>query len=158
MTTSLLSSLKVTARPNIEPKPPIIGKRLKLIEKLEQQQEMATCMLENKPFEAFREKMVKDVVTGERTKQRRAVSVKPWYYDSDGHYFLEVKVNNKPIDIQQDKPAIDIGDKAHLPKTIETIIQAVEKGELDSFIIAKVVIGKKATSTKPSADKTSAKS
>jgi hypothetical protein len=157
MTTSLLSSLKVTARPKIEPKLPIIGKRMKLIEKLEQQQEMATCMLENKPFEAFREKMVKDAVTGERTKQRRAVSIKPWYYDSGGHYFLEVKVNNKPIDIQTGKPAIDVGDKADLPKTIETIILAVEQGELDSFITAKVVIGKKATPAKPDTAKTSGK-
>jgi hypothetical protein len=157
MTTSLLSSLKVTARPKIEPKLPIIGKRMKLIEKLEQQQEMATCMLENKPFEAFREKMVKDAVTGERTKQRRAVSIKPWYYDSDGHYFLEVKVNNKPIDIQTGKPAIDVGDKADLPKTIETIILAVEQGELDSFITAKAVTDKKATPAKPDTAKTSGK-
>jgi hypothetical protein len=136
MSTPLLSSLKVTARPKIEPKAPIIGKRMKLIEKLEQQQEMATCMIEKRPFEAFREKMVKDPETGERSKQRRAVSVKPWYYDSDGHYFLEVKVNNKPIDIQQGKPAIDIGDKTELPNTIETIIHAVEKGELDKFLLA----------------------
>lgn len=158
MTSSLLSSLKVTARPTIEPKPPIIGKRLKLIEKLEQQQELATCMLENKPFEAYREKMVKDLTTGERTKQRRAISVKPWYYDSDGHYFLEVKVNNKPIDIQTGKPAIDVGDKADLPKTLETIIRAVEKGELDNFIMAKTTTGKKATSTKPDTNKASSKS
>ena len=145
MTTSLLSSLKVTARPKIEPKLPIIGKRLKLIKKLEQQQEMAICMLENKPFEAYREKMVKNPETGERTKQRRAISIKPWYYDSDGHYFMEVKVNNKPIDIKAGKPAIDVGDKAELPKTIDTIIHAVEKGELDNFILAKTKTGKKTT-------------
>ena len=35
MTTSVLSSLKVTARPKLESKPPVIGKRMKLIEKLE---------------------------------------------------------------------------------------------------------------------------
>lgn len=158
MTTSVLSSLKVTARPTIEPKLPIIGKRMKLIEKLEQQQEMVTCMLESKPFEAYREKTVKDPVTGERTKQRRAVSVKPWYYDSDGHYFLEVKVNNKPIDIQAGKPAIDVGDKTDLPKTIETVIQAVEKGELDTFILAKINPAKNAPQAKSIASKTSGKS
>ena len=137
MTTSVLSSLKVIARPKIEPKSPVIGKRMKLIEKLEQQHEMATCMIEKRPFEAFREKMVKDPQTGERTKQRRAVSVKPWYYDSDGHYFLEVKVNNKPIELQQGKPAIDIGDKTALPQVIDTIIKAIEQGELDTYLLAK---------------------
>ncbi|RPH23290.1 MAG: hypothetical protein CBB67_000975 [Alteromonadaceae bacterium TMED7] len=137
MTTSVLSSLKVIARPKIEPKPPVIGKRMKLIEKLEQQQELATCMIEKRPFEAYREKLVKDPETGERKKQRRQINVRPWYYDSDGHYYLEVKVNNKPIELQQGKPAIDVGDKAKLPEVIETIIKATEKGELDAFLIPK---------------------
>ncbi|MCC2606807.1 DUF6641 family protein [Planctobacterium marinum] len=151
MTPSVLSSLKVIARPKIEPKPPIIGKRLKLIEKLEQQQEMATCMIEKRPFEAYREKTVKDPQTGERTKQRRQINVRPWYYDSDGHYYLEVKVNNKPIDLQKDKPAIDVGDKSKLPEVIETIIKATEKGELDAFLQPPQQVKK--TPAKPDASK-----
>ena len=135
MTTSVLSSLKVIARPKIEPKPPVIGKRMKLIEKLEQQQEMATCLLEKRPYEAYREKTVKNPETGEKQKQRRQIQVRPWYYDSDGHYYLEVKVNNKPVELLQGKPAIDVGELKLLPSTIETIIQAVEKGELDSFLL-----------------------
>ncbi|MCF2949261.1 hypothetical protein L0668_14175 [Paraglaciecola aquimarina] len=137
MTTSVLSSLKVIARPKIEPKSPVIGKRMKLIEKLEQQKDMATCMIEKRPFEAFREKMVTNKETGERQKQRRPVSVKPWYYDSDSHYYFEVKINNKPVELQKGKPAIDIGDKSKLPEVIDTIIKATEKGELDELLLAK---------------------
>ena len=145
MTTSVLSSLKVIARPKIEPKPPVLGKRLKLIEKLEQQKEMAVCMIENRRFEAFRDKKVKNPETGEVTVQRRPTTVRPWYYDSDDHYYLEVKVNNKPIDLQKGKPAIDIGDKAKLPEVIDTIIKATESGELDEFLL-KPAIPKKAKS------------
>lgn len=143
MTTSVLSSLKVIARPKIEPKPPVLGKRLKLIEKLEQQKEMAVCMIENRRFEAFRDKKVKNPETGEVTVQRRPTSVRPWYYDSDDHYYLEVKVNNKPIDIQKGKPAIDVGEKAKLPEVIDTIIKATESGELDDFLL-KPAVPKKA--------------
>ena len=143
MTTSVLSSLKVIARPKIEPKPPVLGKRLRLIEKLEQQKEMAVCMIENRRFEAFRDKKVKNPETGEVTVQRRPTSVRPWYYDSDDHYYLEVKVNNKPIDIQKGKPAIDVGDKAKLPEVIDTIIKATESGELDGFLL-KPAVPKKA--------------
>ncbi|QPL50793.1 DUF6641 family protein [Alteromonas sp. B31-7] len=139
MTTSVLSSLKVIARPKIEPKPPVLGKRLKLIEKLEQQKEMAVCMIENRRFEAFRDKKVKNPETGEVTVQRRPTSVRPWYYDSDDHYYLEVKVNNKPIELQKGKPAIDVGDKAKLPEVIETIIKATESGELDEFLLKPAV-------------------
>ena len=143
MTTSVLSSLKVIARPKIEPKPPVLGKRLRLIEKLEQQKEMAVCMIENRRFEAFRDKKVKNPETGEVTVQRRPTSVRPWYYDSDDHYYLEVKVNNKPIDLQKGKPAIDVGDKVKLPEVIDTIIKATESGELDGFLL-KPAVPKKA--------------
>ncbi len=145
MTTSVLSSLKVIARPKIEPKPPVLGKRLKLIEKLEQQKEMAICMIENRRFEAFRDKKVKNPETGEVTVQRRPTTIRPWYYDSDDHYYLEVKVNNKPIELQKGKPSIDIGDKAKLPEVIDTIIKATESGELDEFLL-KPAIPKKAKS------------
>ena len=143
MTTSVLSSLKVIARPKIEPKPPVLGKRLKLIEKLEQQKEMAVCMIETRRFEAFRDKKVKNPETGEVTVQRRPTTVRPWYYDSDDHYYLEVKVNNKPIELQKGKPSIDIGDKAKLPEVIDTIIKATESGELDEFLL-KPAVPKKA--------------
>lgn len=143
MTTSVLSTLKVIARPKIEPKPPILGKRLKLIEKLEQQKEMAVCMIENRRFEAFRDKKVKNPETGEVTVQRRPTTVRPWYYDSDDHYYLEVKVNNKPIELQKGKPAIDVGEKAKLPEVIDTIIKATESGELDEFLL-KPAVPKKA--------------
>lgn len=138
MTTSVLSSLKVTARPEIKPKPPIIGKRMKLIERLEQQQTLAQCMLDNKPFELYRTKIVKDPTTGEKTKQRRAVTVRPWYFDNEGHYYLEIKVNNKPIELEKGKSAIDVGDKGKLPQTVETVIKAVEAGELDNFLLGNV--------------------
>lgn len=143
MTTSVLSSLKVIARPKIEPKPPVLGKRLKLIERLEQQQEMAVCLIENRRFEAFRDKKVKNPETGEVTVQRRPTTVRPWYYDSDDHYYLEVKVNNKPIELQKGKPAIDVGEKAKLPEVIDTIIKATESGELDEFLL-KPAVPKKA--------------
>ena len=143
MTTSVLSSLKVIARPKIEPKPPVLGKRLRLIEKLEQQKEMAVCMIENRRFEAFRDKKIKNPETGEVTVQRRPTTVRPWYYDSDDHYYLEVKVNNKPIDIQKGKPAIDVGEKVKLPEVIDTIIKATESGELDEFLL-KPAVPKKA--------------
>ncbi|NCO73585.1 MAG: hypothetical protein GW821_19230 [Shewanella vesiculosa] len=134
--TTLLSSLKVIARPEIAIKPPIISKRNRLIEKLEQQLDMAECMVQGKEFEAYREKMVKDPETGERKKVRRRYNVRSWYYDNEQHYYLEVRISGKPIELVKDKPAIDVGEKAKLPDTIKIVIDAVEKGELDEFLLA----------------------
>ncbi|WP_351000180.1 DUF6641 family protein [Shewanella sp. TB7-MNA-CIBAN-0143] len=134
--TTLLSSLKVIARPEIVTKPPVVSKRIRLLEKLKQQLEMAECFVEGKEFEAYREKSIKDPETGERKKIRRRYNVRPWFYDSEEHYYLEVRISGKPIELVKDKPAIDVGDKAKLPDTIKVIIDAVEKGELDTFLLA----------------------
>lgn len=134
--TTLLSTLKVIDRPKIEAKPPILGKRMKLIDRLEEQLAMAKAMLDKTPFEAFREKLVKDPETGERKTIRKRRSVRPWYYDSNEHYYIEIKVGLKAIELEKGKTAIDVGAKEKLPDVINTIIQAVEKGELDTHILS----------------------
>lgn len=134
--TTLLSTLKVIDRPKIEAKPPILRKRMKLIDRLEEQLAMAKAMLDKTPFEAFREKSVKDPETGERKTIRKRRSVRPWYYDSNEHYYIEIKVGLKAIELEKDKTAIDVGAKEKLPDVINTIIKAVEKGELDTHILA----------------------
>jgi hypothetical protein len=133
--TSILSSLKVIARPKIEPKPPIIGKRLRLIEKLDEQLAIAQAMLDGQPFEAYREKKVTDPETGEKKVVRKRKAVRPWYFDDKEHYFFEIRVGFKAMEIDKGKTAIDVGDKTQLPTVINAIIKAVEAGELDQQII-----------------------
>lgn len=132
---SILSSLKVIARPKIEPKPPIIGKRLRLIEKLDEQLAIAQAMLDGQPFEAYREKKVTDPETGEKKVVRKRKAVRPWYFDDKEHYFFEIRVGFKAMEIDKGKTAIDVGKKEDLPTVISTIIKAVESGELDVQIL-----------------------
>lgn len=152
--TTLLSSLKVIARPEIAVKPPIVAKRTRLVDKLKQQLEMAECFIQGTIFEAYREKSMKDPETGERKKVRRRINVRPWYYDNEGHYYLEVRVGIRPIEFVKDKPAIDVGDKAKLPETIQLIIDAVENGELDDLLLksAKFPTKKNKASQEPKAE------
>lgn len=133
--TTLLSSLKVIDRPKIEPKPPILGKRMKLIEKLDEQLAMVQCLLQNQAFEAFKDKSIKDPETGERKIVRKRKAVRPWYYDSDNHYYFEIKVGLKTMELAKGKTAIDVGPKDKLLEVIGIIIQAVERGELDQQIL-----------------------
>ncbi|GAB2908503.1 DUF6641 family protein [Rheinheimera gaetbuli] len=132
---SILSSLKVIARPKIEPKPPILGKRLKLIEKLDEQQAMAQAMLDGQAYEAYKDKKVKDPDTGERKTVRTRKAVRPWYFDDNDHYYFEIKVGLKTLELEKGKAAIDVGKKEDLPTVISTIIKAVESGELDAQIL-----------------------
>ncbi|WP_345853451.1 DUF6641 family protein [Shewanella algae] len=136
--TTVLSSLKVIARPEITPKPPVLGKRMKLLDKLEQQLSLAECMIEGREFEAYKERSVKDPETGERKKVRRSYTVRPWFYDNDGHYYLEIRICNKAVELQKGCAAIDVGERSNLPAVIKLVIEAVEKGELDAQLLAPV--------------------
>lgn len=133
--TTLLSSLKVIVRPKIEPKPPILGKRMKLIEKLEEQLAMVQAMIDGQPYEAYRDKTIKDPETGERKTVRRRKAVRPWYFDDKEHYYFEIKVGLKTLELDKGKAAIDVGKKEDLPSVIRTLTKAVESGELDAQIL-----------------------
>ncbi len=143
MTKSLLSSLKVTARPENGKTNPLVKRREKLLTKLNQQKDMATSLINDEAYTAYREKWVTDTETGERQKKRVAKRVKPWYYQRNNQYFLEIRKGNKALEIQPGMHAIEVGDKENLVSTIETVIEAVIAGELDSLLTPNDKPGKK---------------
>ncbi len=51
------------------------------------------------------------------------------------HYYFEIKVGLKTLELEKGKAAIDVGKKEDLPTVISTIIKAVESGELDAQIL-----------------------
>lgn len=133
MTTTLLSSLKAIARPEIV-KSPILAKRMKLIERLEEQLAMVNAKLANQPFSFFREKTVTDPTTGDKHIKQIPRKVRQWFFDDANHFYFEVRFAGKTFEVESGKPTIDVGALSNLPALIALLIQAVEKGELDLFL------------------------
>jgi hypothetical protein len=136
MTTNLLSSLKAVARPEIVSKPPVLAKRMKLIERLEEQAAMVIALIDKQPFTAFKDKTVTNKETGEKTVTKVPRKIRPWYFENNGHYYFEVKLGGTAWEIEPNKPTIDVGDLTNLPEVIKIIISATEKGELDSYLLS----------------------
>ena len=136
MAKSLLSSLKVTARPESTKANPLVSRREKLLAKLDQQRKMALCYVNDEEYTAYREKWTKDPETGERTKVRVPKKIGPWYYKRNNCYFLEVRYANKPLELSKGMHAIEVGNKTNLLPTIDTVIEAVIAGELDTVLTA----------------------
>lgn len=134
MTTSILGSLKAIARPEII-KSPVLAKRMKLIERLEEQLAMATAQLTSQPFTAYKTKTVNNPESGEKTKINVPRKIRPWYFENAGHYYMEVKFEGKTWEVQPEKPTIDIGELANLPEILKIVLSAAEKGELDTFLL-----------------------
>ncbi len=62
-----------------------------------------------------------------------------WYRrHQNGDVIFCVKIQNKIIEFQKEKPFAIAGDDKKLPSLIERIIAAVKGGELDKHILARV--------------------
>ena len=136
MTKSLLSKLKVTTRPESTKANPLLSKRERLLTKLDQQRKMALCYVNDEVYNVYKEKWANDQETGERTKTRIAKNVRPWFYKRNNCYFLEVRYANKPMELSKGMHAIEVGNKTNLLPTIDTVIEAVIAGELDTVLTA----------------------
>lgn len=134
MTKSLLSSLKVTSRPEKTSDNPVLKRREKLLTKLDQQLAMATALTNGETYTAYREKWQKNVETGQQEKVRIAKNVARWFYKRNNQYFFEVRYANKALELSKGNHAIEVGELDNLIPTIKTVTDAVVAGELDSLL------------------------
>lgn len=131
-----LHALTFIAKPKIEAVNPIEVKRAKLIIRLNEQRAMVQCLLNNTEFTAFKDVYILDEESGEKRKVKRPKRIRPWFYQAADKYYFEVKYGTKPLEIQKNKPAIDVGSKDELLTVIDTIIDAVKQGFLDTELKA----------------------
>jgi hypothetical protein len=115
---SILSELEFSAP--VSGNDPVASAKSSLLRNLEAQFEAANQMVEGKSSSL-----------SERQK---------WYArrDHSGNMLFCVKVRNKPIEFQKGKPFIIVPDDKKLPATIEQVIKAVQAGELNVQIEARV--------------------
>jgi hypothetical protein len=126
-----LQALTFTVKPKIEAKKPIEVKRNKLITRLNEQRAMVQYLLENTEFTAYKDVYIIDEETNEKRKVKRPKRIRPWFYQSAGKYYFEIKYGTKSLEVQKSKPSIDVGSKNELLSVIDTIIDATKQGFLD---------------------------
>ena len=72
---------------------------------------------------------------GERVRVTKQISPRAWYWtEEDGVVYLMPKIGVRPLELEKGKPTIKIGPAKELVPTLETLIQAVNDGELDHQI------------------------
>jgi len=129
------SKLNFTDKPIIVKTTPIENKRNKLLNKLNEQREMAICAIDNKTFESFKDKLFTDPETGVKSKVQVPKRNRPWFYEWGDSYYLEIKYGSKSLELQKDKYAIAVGEKEKLIAVIDTVIDAINAGELDEQLL-----------------------
>ena len=126
-----LKSLTFAALPKSSSTDPVVHRRNKLITRLQQQAALA----KDPTFALTRSKWVKGE-NGEKELRETKKIVRPWWKvaDASGNVVLSIRYGAKPIEFEKGKAAIMVGKKDQLVPTIETVIAAVEAGELDAVI------------------------
>jgi hypothetical protein len=127
-----LEALTVVAKPNLRPATSEEQKRHKLIIKLQEQLSMIEAELSGKSYKRMKWVTLPNI-HGEPERIQRPVRVKQWWFkDRGGNVLFAVRYGAKPIHIQKDKSAIQVSSTADLPAVINTLIRAVDAGELDA--------------------------
>lgn len=127
-----LQALTFITKPKVETVNPIEVKRAKLIVRLNEQRAMVQCLLENTEFTAYKDVYIIDDETNDKRKVKRPKRIRPWFYQSASKYYFEIKYGTKSLEIQKNKPTIDVGSKNELLTVIDTIIDATKQGFLDT--------------------------
>ena len=137
MSTNILNSLKLTAARKSRALPDVVKRRNKLLQKLMEQRDLAGALEQGQHYAPKRLRSLRDADTGARVVKEVAVRIKPWFWTGEkGECLLAINYGSRQIELQKGKTAIDVGSSDNLVTVLETVITAVENGELDVQIEA----------------------
>src|ERR1017187_3702732 len=123
-------TLTFTQLPKLTAADPVIHRRNKLIVRLQQQ----IALAQDPQFTLTRQKWIADENGVKQLRELRKKVRAWWTTDPTGAVVLAVRYGAKPIEFEKGKAAIAVGRKEKLISTLETVIAAVEAGELDAVL------------------------
>ena len=113
---------------------PVEYRRNKLVANLMEQREIAQADVEGRELTITRKRW-ELTETGEKKRVEVAKRLKRWWStDAEGKVVLVVRWGSKLLELQGDKAAVVVGDKAKLVPTLDRLVQAARAGELDAAI------------------------
>lgn len=121
-----LKTLTFAAAPTSQ-KNPTLARRAKLVAHLEDQKQLASDPLHVRVMQRW---VIQD--NGVKTPVEIKKRVRPWWRrDEAGTLYLKVRYGARALEFEKGKPAILVKDKSKLIPTIDTLIAAIQAGELD---------------------------
>ena len=133
--TALLNTLKLTAARKLRAMPDVVKRRNKLLNKLGEQRALAAAMQTGVHYNPKRLRSFKDAETGARIVKEVPVRIKPWFWTGErGEVMLAIHYGSRTIELQKGKTSVEVGTADNLLNVLDTIISAVQNGELDAQI------------------------
>ena len=109
--------------------------RAKMLERLDQQIGAAEAAGRGETFIVNRRRWIENKESGEKLLRDVPVRVRPWWWkDETGAVQLTLRHGNKPLEVQNGKTSIAVGDPSKLVEILQVVRAAVVNGELDEAL------------------------
>ena len=111
----------------------ICARRHKLIVKLEEQQKVLKHHVKGEQYTVNRPKWMRNN-HGERVLVQKQRVIRPWFFERDGGYYLQVKYGTRILSVDGVHNAIFVEAISDLKGVLYELIAATQAGELDAAI------------------------
>ncbi len=134
---STLTNFKLVASKRARNLSPVVQRRNKLANKLNEQIELCEAQRAGEIYAPKRLRTVTNKHTGERVTVEAVKRVKEWYWINDaGKLNLAVRYGSKALELAKGKNAIELASGEELIAVLQSLKAAVLAGELDAQIEA----------------------
>ena len=119
--------------------------RQRMLANLDEQLGLAKALMNGTVFTVKQMRYTTDE-EGQRKATEHNTRLRPWFWhDVTGKWFLELRYGSSVLTLGKDMASIEVGLKEKLVETIETVVEAVNAGELDTAMKKAAVKIKKNT-------------
>lgn len=128
-----LSKFNLKTVKRINRKDPKINKRNKLVKALEEQLTIVEHKINGQEYKAVK-KVWKDNGSGEKVLMEVPKRVREWYFEQDSGWYIQCRYGARVLDIVGRNNSVYVNKITEVPKIINALIEATNKGELDDAI------------------------
>ncbi len=134
MTSTILKTLSLSVLPTVQTMSPEQHRRAKLIRKLMEQKVIAEADRDGREPNIMQRRWV-TTENGVRAAVDAPKRIKRWWVKDDaGNCLLAIRYGSKVLELEKGKTAILVGNPDQLVPTIDTMIAAINAGELDGHL------------------------
>ena len=126
-----LNELKFSSQAKPQLKDPIVIRRSKFMEKINEQILLVTRHSEGHEGSTAMVVEKQDLGSGVVSKQSSAW----WWKEKTGKFFVSFKYGSKTLELSKGRPSVQCDTLHDVKKVFETVYAATDKGELDQLLL-----------------------
>ena len=112
---------------------PVVSRRTKLLSAIEEQKRVLDAHQAGTVYTVERHKWMHNEF-GEKVMAQRQKPLKPWFFEQDGGYYLQVRYGARVISIDGQNNAVFVETLEKLGPIYDTLIEVTKSGGLDDVI------------------------